>query len=190
MWCPAIQESHRVGTPDASLGRQRECHVTGFGRLIEHVTEWDEGRRLGYTSSGPRLMRSMTMRYALSPAGLETRVTFDVEVQMRFGPLGRILERAIARPRVTKLMATTLVGLKQYVEHKEPPPALPRPRAATERILPRGAPVAYPQRRRPALALPPSSVDSSPPPHAYVAPRSVEHLPSAQQALDIRERAD
>ena len=117
---PAILASRIKGTADHGLGAMRECDLAAKGKVVERVTVWDEGRSLGLEvaeSDWPiHFMRWVTH---IEPRSNGSRLTQRLEYQVKFGPLGWLLDRIVMRRTIARNVEITLRGLIKMAEEPQ-----------------------------------------------------------------------
>jgi hypothetical protein len=106
-----------VGAPRTGVGATRACELVPGGRVVERVTHWDDGRALGLEvaeSDWPiHFMRWVTR---VAPAGDATRITQELEYQVKFGPLGWLLDRLVMKRKLTSSIDQVLAKLVAHAE--------------------------------------------------------------------------
>ena len=120
---PSVGASHLLGdSPAAGVGAARHCDLTAFDATAEErITRWSEGK--GYTLEivgGTRLppfAGPATAELQVRPAGAERSVvTGDLRYRLRYGPVGRLMDRAMVRKRFGPAFGSILAGLKLHAE--------------------------------------------------------------------------
>jgi Polyketide cyclase / dehydrase and lipid transport len=107
-----IAGNHRLGT-----GAVRECELVPKGKVVERVTDWEEGRSLGLEvveSDWP--IRSMQWVTRIEPAGSGSRLVQRLEYKMKFGPAGWLLDALVMRRAVDRNVARALQELIALAE--------------------------------------------------------------------------
>jgi Polyketide cyclase / dehydrase and lipid transport len=91
---PGVRLATIRGVQRTGVGATRVCELKPSGRVVERVTHWEEGRALGLEvaeSDWPiRFMRWVTR---VEPKAAGTRISQDLEYQVKFGPVGWLLDR-------------------------------------------------------------------------------------------------
>ena len=87
------------------------------GRVVERVTHWQDGRELGLEvaeSDWPiHFMRWVTR---IEPSGQATRITQELEYQVKFGPLGWLLDNLVMKRKLTGTLDTVFAELVKHAE--------------------------------------------------------------------------
>lgn len=118
---PGVAKASYTTDSKEGVGAGRHCDLQGpSGWVEERVTEWNEGESLTieiFDSSYP--LKQAFGRFTLTPAGEETNVSFDLDYELKFGPIGALLNVLIVRRLFGKANKTVLTGLKYHVETGE-----------------------------------------------------------------------
>lgn len=105
---PGVRTAAIQGPQRTGVGAQRACDLVPSGRVVERVTHWEDGRAVGLEvaqSDWPiHFMRWVTR---VESRGAATRITQKLEYQMKFGPVGWLLDKLVMKRKLT----TTLDGV-------------------------------------------------------------------------------
>jgi ligand-binding SRPBCC domain-containing protein len=108
----AIDGAQRHG-----VGARRSCELLPKGRVVECVTHWEEGRAVGLEvteSDWPiHFMRWITR---VEPNGGATRITQSLEYQVKFGPIGWLLDRLVMKRKLTATLDGVFASLVKHAE--------------------------------------------------------------------------
>jgi len=114
---PTVRSASVKGPQRSGVGALRACELRPRGRVVERVTHWEEGRAVGLEvaeSDWPvHFMRWVTR---VEPDGPGARVVQDLEYQMKFGPLGWLLDRLVMRRKLTATLDAVLASLVRHAE--------------------------------------------------------------------------
>jgi hypothetical protein len=114
---PTVRAVTIEGDQRTGVGARRVCQLVPKGRVVERVTHWEERRAIGLEvaeSDWPiHFMRWITK---VEPNGGATRITQDLEYEVRFGPFGWLLDRLVME---RKLRSTLDKVLAELVKHAE-----------------------------------------------------------------------
>lgn len=91
-----------------------------FQHAEGRTTGWEEGRRYAYEVKNVGPIKSAYNRFSLASvgeAGEETVLTQTLDFQMKFGPVGALMDTLVFRPQFRKQMEQSLAALKEYIEH-------------------------------------------------------------------------
>ena len=116
-WAPNVLHSRCTTEATEGVGAERHCDIEGFGAVGERVTEWEEGRSIGITfTQAPGPIKTLNGRASLRDVGGDTVVAFTLNYQMKFGPVGALMDWLMVRRKMSGTAARSLAGLKHYVE--------------------------------------------------------------------------
>jgi hypothetical protein len=119
----AIEGERRSG-----VGARRACELAPKGRVVERVTHWEDARALGLEvieSDWP--IRFMHWITRIEPSEGGARLTQDLTYEVKFGPLGWLLDRMVME---RKLRATLDEVLARLVARAEASSAMLTPSTA------------------------------------------------------------
>ena len=118
---PTVRTAAIEGAQRTGVGAKRACQLVPNGRVVERVTHWEPGRALGLEvaeSDWPVVFIRWITR--LERNGTATRITQDLEYQMKFGPVGWLLDRLVLRRKLTATIDAVLTGLVAQAEARAP----------------------------------------------------------------------
>jgi hypothetical protein len=114
---PGVKSSRIVSREREGLGAIRKCELTPGGWFEEKVSGWNPRNSLSFELVRCTLpVRRLSHSYLLSPAGAGTRVEQRMEYELKFGPIGKVMDRLIVRRKWDAGIKGFFVGLKKYVE--------------------------------------------------------------------------
>jgi len=120
---PGIKRSQVVSSQTEGLGAERQCDLVPGGWFKERVTEWRPDETVAFELFECTLpVRRLTHRYTLTPDAGGTVVSQRMEYELKFGPLGQLMDAMMVRKRWNIGIKGFFVGLKHYVETGERPP--------------------------------------------------------------------
>jgi uncharacterized protein YndB with AHSA1/START domain len=117
-WNPGVSYSHSTSENDQGEGATRHCDLQNAGGYLEEkVIGWREGE--GYTidvyeSSLP--IKRNVVEFLVRPEGDGTLVKVTVDYELKYGPVGALIDTLIARRQYQKGFGELLAGLKYHVE--------------------------------------------------------------------------
>ena len=115
---PAVRTASVEGAQRTGVGARRACDLVPKGRVVERVTHWEDGRAVGLEvaeSDWPiHFMRWVTR---LEEEGGTTRITQDLEYQVKFGPLGWLLDRLVMKKKLTANLDLVFAELVKHAEN-------------------------------------------------------------------------
>lgn len=114
---PTVRTAAIRGERRTGIGAERDCALLPNGRVVERVIHWEDGRAVGLEvaeSDWPiHFMRWVTY---IEPNGSGTRITQDLEYQVKFGPLGWLLDRLVMRRALRTTIDAVLESLVKHAE--------------------------------------------------------------------------
>ena len=114
---PGVSKSEIVSTATEGPGAARRCDLAPGGWFEERVADWRPHEALSfelYECSLP--VRRLRHSYTLVSEGGGTVVRQRMEYELKFGPLGKVLDALIVRGRWRAGIRGFLSGLKRHVE--------------------------------------------------------------------------
>ncbi len=114
---PGVAAARVRGAARSGVGAERECDVKPSGRVVERVTVWEEGRAVGLEvveSTWPIVFMRWTTR--VDPDAGGARITQELEYQVKFGPLGWLLDNLVMRRKLTSTLDEVFANLARTAE--------------------------------------------------------------------------
>ena len=114
---PLVVKTHYTSENRDGVGASRHCDFKPNGFSKERVTDWIPARLLGMEvvdSSFPMRFTRWKTHLAADDGG--TRVTQELEYEMKFGLLGELLNKLMMRKKYDGILAEIFTGLKNYIE--------------------------------------------------------------------------
>ncbi|MBK6696061.1 MAG: SRPBCC family protein [Myxococcales bacterium] len=106
------------GAP-AGVGAARQCDLAPGGWFRERVTSWQPAETIGFELYECALpVKSLRHTYTLEKAGDETVVRQRMEYELKFGPLGKVMDALMVRKKWDSGIKGFFVGLKRHVEEQ------------------------------------------------------------------------
>jgi len=119
---PGIRKSKIVSSQKEGLGAARQCDLTPGGWFKERVAEWRPHEGLAFELFECTLpVRRLKHSYTLTPDSGGTVVNQRMEYELKFGPLGRLMDVVMVRKKWKIGIQGFFAGLKRYVEAGERP---------------------------------------------------------------------
>jgi carbon monoxide dehydrogenase subunit G len=112
-----VKHTKYISTVREGVGASRHCDLKPKGWVKERVIAWEPHKAVTmelYESQWP--LEFMRWRTALAPDGAGTRVSQQMEYQVKFGLLGALLDKLVMRRKLDQTLAEVFVGLKQFIE--------------------------------------------------------------------------
>ena len=117
-WNPAIDAAECISDKRRGLGARRRCYMHPSGWMVELVTEWEPEQIIAFAIENAPPIRTGLARFVLSDAEAGTRLqaTFDYEV--RFGPLGPVIDRLVVHRHLSSAWNNGMDGLRRHLEEQ------------------------------------------------------------------------
>ncbi len=113
----AVASARVRGAARTGVGAERECDLKPSGRVVERVIAWEEGHAVGLEvveSDWPIVFMRWTTRVHTDAVG--ARITQDLEYQVKFGPLGWLLDTVVMRRKLTSTLDELFANLVRAAE--------------------------------------------------------------------------
>lgn len=116
-WNPGLEKSNQTSKGVVKKGSTRRCNLPGNHYLDEEVVFWQPGQALTMRIIGTDLpFKKADIRFTLTDHEKGTRVTVSPLYQLKFGALGRLMDKLIVRKQYQKGMENMLEGLKDKLQ--------------------------------------------------------------------------
>jgi len=123
---PGIKKSEIVSTAREGPGSARRCDLVPGGWFKEKVADWKPHESLSFELFECTLpVRRLKHSYTLTPDGSGTVVRQRMEYQLKFGPVGKLMDAMMVRKKWDAGIKGFFAGLKQYVETGSSSPTTP-----------------------------------------------------------------
>ena len=88
----------------------------GGPAVVEEVTEWEPEQIIAFAIENAPPIRTGLVRFVLSDdeAGTRLQATFNYEV--RFGPLGPVIDRLVVHRQLSSAWNVGMAGLRRHLE--------------------------------------------------------------------------
>lgn len=114
---PGVRRAAIEGSLRTGVGARRSCELSPRGRVVERVTHWEPGRAIGLELEEHdwpvEFMRWVTR---IEPHGRGTRLTQSLEYEVKFGPVGWLLDRLVMRRKLTVTLDAVFASLARHAE--------------------------------------------------------------------------
>ena len=120
---PGVRRAAIDGPQRTGVGARRSCDLLPRGRVVERVTHWEDGRALGLevaASDWPIHFMHWVTRIEAQGGG--TRITQTLEYEVKFGPLGWILDRVVMKRKLVATLDAVFASLVRCAEGGAPAP--------------------------------------------------------------------
>jgi uncharacterized protein YndB with AHSA1/START domain len=116
-WNPGVQSSHLTTLYGAGVGATRHCKLAGRRHVDEVVVDWEPLKRLTMRITATNLpLAASDIRFMLRAAATGVIVSASPAYTVRYGLLGKILNRLVIGPRYREGIKALLAGLKTHIE--------------------------------------------------------------------------
>jgi ribosome-associated toxin RatA of RatAB toxin-antitoxin module len=97
-----VRSASVKGAQRSGVGAVRVCELNPKGQVTERVTQWDNQRSIGFeVSASDWPINYMRWTTRIEPAAsAATRITQDLEYQVKFGPLGWLLDNLVMKRKL------------------------------------------------------------------------------------------
>ncbi len=115
-WNPSIDAAECLSEVREGLGARRRCYMHPSGWMIESVTEWEPLSAIAFEIENAPPLKTGLGRFVLrgDDAGTRLQASFDYEV--RFGPLGPVIDRLVVHRQLASGWNSGMAGLREHVE--------------------------------------------------------------------------
>lgn len=119
---PGITKSEILSPVREGLGSERRCDLKPGGWFKEKVADWKPNEALSFELFECTLpVRRLRHSYTLTPDGTGTTVRQRMEYELKFGPIGKLMDAMIVRRKWDAGIKGFFAGLKHYVETRQGP---------------------------------------------------------------------
>ncbi|MCH8030730.1 MAG: SRPBCC family protein [Bacteroidetes bacterium] len=114
---PLVERSPALNGIERGIGAQRECHFYGGGSVKEVVLDSQTGRRqtVEIYEMGPFPLKKAIANIEFAPRGEETDVTFTMNFQAKYGPIGWLMGKTVMKSQFIKTIDGVLKGLDDHL---------------------------------------------------------------------------
>jgi ligand-binding SRPBCC domain-containing protein len=120
---PGIRKSEIVSPSREGPGSARRCDLTPGGWFKERVGDWNPQQSLSFELFDCSLpVRRLKHSYTLTADGAGTLVRQRMEYELKFGPIGKLMDAMMVRKKWDAGIKGFFAGLKYYVETGQRPP--------------------------------------------------------------------
>ena len=117
LYDPAVAKSQIVSPSQTGPGAMRRCELVAGGWFEEKIVAWNPPTGLSFQLVSCSLpVRHLVHSYVLSPSGTGTLVQQRMEYQLKFGPVGRVMDALMVRSKWDTGIKSFFAGLKAYAE--------------------------------------------------------------------------
>jgi hypothetical protein len=114
---PGVRAARVEGDRRTGVGATRVCDLLPSGRVVERVTVWEEQRAIGLeVAQSDWPIRFMKWVTRIEPAGGGTRIAQQLEYQVKFGPVGWVLDRIVMERKLRSTLDAIFASLVHMAE--------------------------------------------------------------------------
>lgn len=117
-WNPAVDAAECISDQRRGLGARRRCYMHPSGWMVESVSEWEPEEVIAFTIENAPPIRTGLGRFVLSEDGADTRLQAGFEYEVRYGPLGPVIDRLIVHRQLSSAWSEGMAGLRRHVEDR------------------------------------------------------------------------
>jgi Polyketide cyclase / dehydrase and lipid transport len=114
---PTVKRARLNGGQTEGVGTIRACDLNPKGKVIERVTAWEQGKAVGLEiveSDWPISRMQWVTR--IDPQGAGSILSQKLDYDMKFGPLGWLLNNLVMKRNIQKNVGAALMGLIRLTE--------------------------------------------------------------------------
>ncbi|MDJ0752807.1 MAG: SRPBCC family protein [Ardenticatenaceae bacterium] len=119
-WNPNVTKSYLTTTQGEGTGTQRHCDLTLAGASVEErIVEWHDGEAMGieiFDGQKTPPWRNAVATIKIREENGGTEVTGIFSYDMKFGPIGTLMNSMMVKPQFGKAWGELFAGLKFYLE--------------------------------------------------------------------------
>jgi len=116
---PGVPKSFATSDATTGLGATRHCDLLPTGGIEERIVEWNEGRDYKveiYKGKGVPPFKTAIGHISVKPDGNGSIATMSLAYQLKFGPLGALMDALLVKKQFQKAVPGILAGLKLHSE--------------------------------------------------------------------------
>mgnify|MGYP001815503385 CR=1 FL=1 len=116
VWNPSIEEAECISDQVTGLGARRRCRMRPSGWMTETVTEFELGRCIAFTVDKATPLKSGVGRFVLADSGADTSFVATFDYEIRFGPLGPVIDRLVVHRQHRSAWNDGMEGLRRHID--------------------------------------------------------------------------
>lgn len=118
---PLIKHSYMMSDNQTGKGSKRYCQLKPMGVMEELISDWKEGEMIMTEVVGGKMLPPYSFMKGilnLKPYNqTQTEVCFTFSYKLKFGGLGRMIDKLFVKPQFKSAPGKYVNGLKNYVEN-------------------------------------------------------------------------
>jgi uncharacterized protein YndB with AHSA1/START domain len=115
-WNPAIDSAECISDQRTGVGARRRCYMHPSGWMIESVSEWEPQEVIAFTIDNAPPIKTGLGRFVLTDDATETRLQASFDYEVRFGPLGPVIDRLVVHRQLSSAWNQAMEGLRRHVQ--------------------------------------------------------------------------
>ncbi len=120
---PTVPRSYSTNDLSSGLGATRHCDLNIDGASVEErIIEWHDGQKMGveiYDGQKTPPWRNAIAELSVAERDGGTVVRGKLSYDMKYGPIGALMDRFMIQPQFGKAFGGIFAGLKHYIETGE-----------------------------------------------------------------------
>lgn len=120
---PFVKQVDELSTVGSGKGAIRRCNFTDGTSVVETITNWNEGKDISVDlSEFSAPLTWVKVRFWVEPSVTTPGTTvagITMQYQVKYGPLGWLMNRLMIKPQMTKRFRDILLGLDNFVQSKD-----------------------------------------------------------------------
>ena len=123
---PIIPTSYLTSEQEQGVGTTRHCDFSG-GSIEERIIEWTEGQSMQieiYDGQNSPPFKTAVATITVEEKDGGTLVKGSLNYEMKYGPVGALMDKMMVTPRFGQGWSGLFAGLKKYIETGETIPSL------------------------------------------------------------------
>jgi len=120
---PNLRASHSTSEANGGIGATRHCDLYPMGSIEERIINWTEGDAYQveiYDGQGiPPFSKAFASLHLQDLGTNRTRLLMRMDYDLKFGPLGALMDAAMVNSQFDKAVRRILLGTKHYAETGE-----------------------------------------------------------------------
>ena len=117
VWHPGVKDSRVTTEGEVGLGSERRCDLGGRTYLQESVVAWSPLQNMTIRILDTNTpFRTADIHFELHEEGGATTVRVSPQYELKYGPVGKLMDVLMVRTMYRKGMRDLLAGLKRHVE--------------------------------------------------------------------------
>ncbi|MEM7334471.1 MAG: SRPBCC family protein [Chloroflexota bacterium] len=120
-WNPGVIKSYVTSEQQSEgLGATRYCDLGGRNFLDEEVVKWEPENALTMRVTNTNMpFKTVDIRFILTPvAENKTEIVVSPIYELKYGPVGQLMDTLFIKSTYHKGMDSLLAGLKKYLEEQ------------------------------------------------------------------------